>query len=50
MTDAEIRSMFEGADDFEARNLRSGSHMLHAYFIDGLVTGSFPACGTDSAG
>lgn len=41
MTDAEIRSMFEGADDFEVRNLRSGSHMLHAYFIDGLVTGSF---------
>ena len=41
MTDAAIRAMFEGAGDFETRQLRSGEHTLYAYFIDGLVTGSF---------
>jgi len=43
MSDAEIRRMFEGASDFEARTLRTGEHMLYAYFIDGLVTSSFVA-------
>lgn len=40
MTDAQIRKIFEGASDFEARQLRSGEQALYAYFIDGLVTGS----------
>lgn len=43
MTDVQIRSVFEGASDFEARTLRSGDHALYAYFIDGLVTSSFIA-------
>ena len=43
MTDAEIRGIFEGAGDFETRTLRSGENILHAYFIDGLVTSSFIA-------
>jgi len=43
MTDAQIRSMFEGASDFETRTLRSGDQTLYAYFIDGLVTSSFIA-------
>ena len=43
MTDSEIRAIFEGASDFETRTLRSGANTLHAYFIDGLVTGSFVA-------
>lgn len=41
MTDAQIRKQFEGAGDFETRTLRMGEHALYAYFIDGLVTGSF---------
>lgn len=41
MTDEHIRVMFEGANDFETRTLRAGEHILHAYFIDGLVNGSF---------
>lgn len=41
MNDADIRAIFEGAEDFETRTLRAGEHTLHAYFIDGLVTGSF---------
>ena len=41
MTDADIRARFEGAEDFETRTLRRGAHTLYAYFIDGLVTGSF---------
>ncbi|MBQ2928247.1 MAG: spore germination protein [Oscillospiraceae bacterium] len=41
MTDQEIRNLFRGASDFEARELRSGSAALYGYFIDGLVTGSF---------
>lgn len=40
MTDAEIRNIFEGADDFETRTLRTGDHILYVYFVDGLVTGS----------
>ena len=43
MTDAQIRAVFEGAGDFETRQLRSGEHTLYAYFIDGLVTSSFVA-------
>ena len=41
MTDAEIKNRFEGASDFETRTLRAGDNQLYAYFIDGLVTGSF---------
>lgn len=43
MTDQEIRAIFEGASDFETRTLRTGEATLHAYFIDGLVSGSFIA-------
>ena len=43
MTDAEIRKQFEGASDFEARSLRTGSAVLYGYFIDGLVASSFIA-------
>ena len=43
MTDAEIRAIFEGASDFEPRTLRTGDATLYAYFIDGLVSGSFIA-------
>lgn len=41
MTDEQIRKQFEGASDFEARTLQCGRSLLHAYFIDGLVTSSF---------
>ena len=41
MTDQEIRKLFEGASDFETRTLTAGDCTLHAYFIDGLVSGSF---------
>lgn len=41
MTDQQIKDLFAGASDFETRTLRSGSAVLHAYFIDGLVTSSF---------
>lgn len=40
MTDAEIRSIFAGAEDFETRILRDGRKTLYAYFVDGLVSGS----------
>lgn len=43
MTDTDIRGIFEGAGDFETRVLRFGEETLYAYFIDGLVTGSFVA-------
>jgi len=43
MTDSEIRSLFEGASDFETRTLRTGEATLYAYFIDGLVSSSFIA-------
>lgn len=43
MTDENIRKAFEGASDFETRTLREGDAVLHAYFIDGLVTSSFIA-------
>jgi len=35
--------MFDGASDFEARTLRSGSAIVYGYFIDGLVASSFIA-------
>ena len=38
-----IRALFDGASDFETRQLRGGAGKLHAYFIDGLVTSSFVA-------
>lgn len=41
MTDSEIRAIFEGASDFEARTLRSGAGTLYGYFIDGLVTSNY---------
>ncbi len=41
MTDQEIRAIFEGASDFEARTLKNGTCTLYGYFIDGLVTSSF---------
>ena len=43
MTDAEIRKQFEGASDFETRTLDLGEAVIYAYFIDGLVSGSFIA-------
>ena len=43
MTDAQIRALFRGASDFEARALRTGENTLYGYFIDGLVAGSFIA-------
>ena len=39
MTDEVIRALFEGASDFEARQLRSGPQALYAYYIDGLTSG-----------
>ena len=35
--------MFEGTSDFEYRTLRTGEAALHAYFVDGLVSGGFIA-------
>lgn len=43
MTDAQIRTLFAGASDFEARALRTGESTLYGYFIDGLVASSFIA-------
>lgn len=40
MTDERICAQFEKASDFETRILRCGENILHAYFIDGLVTSS----------
>lgn len=39
MTDENIRAIFEGAGDFFARSLQCGPWMLHAYAIDGLISG-----------
>jgi len=41
MTDEHICNLFEGTSDFERRVLRLGEEQIYAYFIDGLVTGSF---------
>ena len=43
MDHQQICAMFEGASDFESRVLRSAEAQLYAYFIDGLVSGSFVA-------
>ena len=43
MTDGQIRKQFEGSSDFETRTLKLGRGELYAYFIDGLVSGSFIA-------
>ena len=43
MTDAQIKKQFEGASDFETRTLNLGEEVIYAYFIDGLVSGSFIA-------
>ena len=43
MTGEEISLRFAGAEDFETRTLRLGKHSLQAYYIDGLVNGSFVA-------
>ena len=43
MTDSQIRAVFAGASDFEARALRTGESTLYGYFIDGLVASSFIA-------
>lgn len=40
MTDQEIKALFHDASDFETRQLQLGDQVLHAYFIDGLVTSS----------
>lgn len=39
MTDANIRSIFDGAGDFNTRTLRCGQFTLSAYAIDGLTSG-----------
>lgn len=39
MTDDNIRSIFQGAGDFMARQLHCCGHTLYAYAIDGLVSG-----------
>lgn len=39
ITDEKIRSLFDGAGDFIARELRCGPWTLYAYAIDGLTAG-----------
>ncbi len=39
LTDSNIRSIFDGAGDFQARKLCCGEHILYAYAIDGLISG-----------
>ena len=39
LTDANIRAMFAGANDFIARELRCGPWVLYSYAIDGLTAG-----------
>ncbi len=41
MTDQEIRAVFAGASDFEARALKAGETTLYGYFIDGLVSSNY---------
>lgn len=40
LTDRNIRSIFRGAADFVAREIRCENASLYAYMIDGLVSGS----------
>lgn len=39
LNDSAIRTIFEGAGDFVAREIRCGEFLLYAYSIDGLVSG-----------
>ena len=39
LTDKNIRTIFEGAGDFNTRTLQCGSFTLYAYAIDGLTSG-----------
>lgn len=39
LTDENIRSIFDGAGDFNTRKLNCGKHTLYAYAIDGLTSG-----------
>ena len=39
MTDANIRAVFGGSEDFVARELRCGGLTVYAYFIDGITAG-----------
>lgn len=39
MTDGNICAIFDGAGDFNRRELRVGSHTLYLYAIDGLTSG-----------
>ena len=41
MTDAQIKGQFAGSSDFETRTLKLGQQEIYAYFLDGLVSGSF---------
>jgi len=40
VTDGNIRAIFDGAGDFNARKLLCENHTLYAYAIDGLISGS----------
>lgn len=40
LTDADIRSVFQGAGDFVARTLQCGKWILYAYAIDGITSGA----------
>ena len=40
MTDEEIRDIFGDTEDLIAREIRCGGFLLHAYAIDGMVSGS----------
>lgn len=40
ITDESIRGIFRRADDFIAREIACGPHLLYAYAIDGLVSGA----------
>lgn len=40
LTDQNIRSIFNGTEDFIVRQLRCGNSTLYAYAIDGLISGA----------
>ena len=40
LSDSDIRSVFQGAADFNVRTLRCGQYTLYAYAIDGLTSGN----------
>ena len=40
LTDRNIRSIFDGTDDFMVRELSCGKNTLYAYAIDGLISGA----------